>query len=100
MGLPQELVGHIMDILQDDKRDLEACSLTCKAMFVSTRHLIHQTLHVTRETNVRILTRAEKRREPQDCHELALRLLSFMGERGLLRYARHLNICTGLTFCP
>ena len=44
MGLPQELVDHIMDMLQDNIPALQACSLTCKAMFASTRHLLHRTL--------------------------------------------------------
>ncbi|KAF9781713.1 hypothetical protein BJ322DRAFT_240217 [Thelephora terrestris] len=70
MGLPQELLDCIMDMLCDDLRTLKACSLTCKALFASTRHLIHQTLH------------------------LSARFLSYMamGERGLLRYTRHLHI--------
>ena len=40
MILPTELVDYIMDILRDDLRALKACSLTCWAMFASTRHLI------------------------------------------------------------
>jgi hypothetical protein len=35
-----------MDTLHDDLRALKACSLTCKSMFASTRHLIHQSLHL------------------------------------------------------
>ena len=45
MGLPQEIVDHIMDMLQNDVIALKACSLTCKVMFVSARHLIHHTLY-------------------------------------------------------
>ena len=43
MGLPQEVGDRIVDMLQDDGSALRACSLTCKVMFTSTRHLIHQT---------------------------------------------------------
>ena len=101
MGLPQEVVDRIMDILQDDMKDLKACSLTCKAMFASTRHLIHQTLHVTREINQKILTPEEKRRYSRgDYRELELRILSFMGERDLLKYVRHVNIRMELMFSP
>ena len=101
MGLPQEVVDRIMDMLQDDRRALEACSLTCKAMFVSTRHLIHQTLHVTKENNQRILTPKEKKQHARGNYLLELRFLSFMGERDLLKYTRHLNISIGsFAFSP
>ena len=60
MGLPQELVDHIMDMLYVDLQALKACSLTCKAMFSSTRHLIHQTLCLNVRNNNSILTREEK----------------------------------------
>ena len=59
MGLPRELVDYIMDMLHDDFPTLKACSLTCKAMFASTRRLIHQTLLLTRGNNQRVLTRKE-----------------------------------------
>ena len=84
-----------MDILRDDKRDLKACSLTCKAMFASTRHLIHQTLYLTRTNSEMILTSEEKSRYHPGgpVGELGqLRFLSFMGERDLLKYARHVYI--------
>ena len=101
MGLPQEVIEHIMDILQDNRRTLKACSLTCKAMFASTRHLIHQTLHVTSRTNRRILTPTEEKQYAKGgCRELELRFLSFMAERGLLKYARRLNIRLGPKFRP
>ena len=101
MGLPQEIVDRIMDALQDDLKALKACSLTCKAMFASTRHLIHQTLRVTSEISQRIFTPEEKKRYRQgDRCELELRFLSFMGERDLLKYTRHLNISIGYEFCP
>jgi hypothetical protein len=102
MGLPQELVDYIMDILYSDLHTLKACSLTCKSMFVSTRHLIHQTLHLTPRNNQSILTREEKPRyQGQDYHDVELRFLSFMGERGLLRYVQYLHIRMFLgTFTP
>ena len=95
MGLPQEVVDRIVGMLQDDRRTLEACSLTCRAMFASTRHLIHQTLHVTKENNQRILTPGEKEQYAQGDYLLELRFLSFMGEHDLLKYARRLNISIG-----
>ena len=101
MGIPQAVVEHIMDILQDNRRALKACSLTCKAMFASTRRPIHQTLHITSRTNQRILTSTEEKQYAKGGRrELELRFLSFMAERGLLRYARRLNIRVGPKFRP
>ena len=101
MGLPQEVVDCIMDTLQDDMDVLKACSLTCKPMFASTRHLIHRTLHVSWENNQKVFALAENERYVQgDRWGLELRFLSFMGERDLLKYTRHLNISIGWTFSP
>ena len=101
MGLPQELVDHIMDMLHDDLRALKACSLTCKAMFVSTRHLIHQTLRLTLRNNRSILPLEKKRRHlGWECYDSELRFLPFMGERGFLQYARHVYIRMGDVFTP
>ena len=101
MGLHQEVVDLIMDVLQDDMKALKACSLTCKAMFASTRRLVHQTLHLTRENERRIFTPEEEERYVQgDHHVVDLRFLSFMGERDLLKYARRLNTPIGYMFSP
>jgi len=101
MGLPQELVECIVNILQADLGALKACSLTCKSIFASTRHLIHRTLCVTKEANRRIFTPAEEKQYAQgDRSGLGLRFLSFMAEHDLLKYARHLNICMGSKFSP
>ena len=101
MGLPQEVVDRIMNILQDDKKDLKACSLTCKAMFASTRHLIHQTLHITKETDQMILTPKEKKQDRRrGTNAVELRYVSFMAERDLLKYTRHVNVHMGFMFSP
>ena len=101
MGLPQELVEHIIIMLQANRKTLKACSLTCKAMFVSTRPLIHQTLRLTSEFNQKILTPEEKELYAQGYRrELELRLLSFLGEHDLLKYARRLEISMGSEFSP
>ena len=95
MGLPQELVDHIVDTLHEDLPALKACSLTCKAMFASTRHLIHQTLCLTPRNNERVLTREEEeklRRLKQGYQDVQLRFLSYAGERGLLQYTRKIYI--------
>ena len=95
MGLPQELVDHIVDVLHDDPPALKACSLTCRAMFASTRHLIHQTLCLTMQNNERVLTQEEKKKLRQkrwNYQNIQLRFLSHMSERGLLQYARRIFI--------
>jgi hypothetical protein len=100
MGLPQELVEHVMEMLRDDIRALKSSSLTCKAMFVSTRHLIHRTLCLTPSNNQRILAQQEGShymyREPLN----QLYFLSYMGEHGLLRYARQVKVRTFNLFTP
>lgn len=101
MGLPQELIDHIMDTLHDDPRTLKACSLACKAMFASTRHLVHRTLYLTRRNNQRVLTLEEKYRYLRfDYHDIELRFLSVMGERGFLQYARRVYIRMDHVFTP
>jgi hypothetical protein len=101
MGLPQELVNQIVDILRDDLRTLKACSLTCKAMFASTRHLIHQTLYITVQNNRSVLTRQEQQKLlDRSSYDVKLRFVSYMGERGLLQYAQRVYIRNGRIFTP
>jgi hypothetical protein len=93
MGLPQELVDRIMDMLRDNIRALKACSLTCKAMFASTRHLIHQTLYLTTRNSRSVLTQEEKSRSQiAGNYDVHLKILSCMAERGLLQYPRKVYI--------
>ena len=91
--LPQEIVDHIVFMLRNDLKSLKACSLTCKAMFVSTRHVIHRKIYLRWEKNWELLTIPEKQRyirgERQD---IAVRVLSAIAAHGLLPYARHLYI--------
>ena len=90
-----------MDTLQDNWKALKAYSSTYKVMLASTRHLIHQLLHVTSRTNRRTLTSTEEKRYAKgDCRELELCFLSFMAEQSLLKYARRLNISVGPKFRP
>jgi hypothetical protein len=102
MGLPQELVDDIIDMLRDDFATLKACSLTCKAMFASTRHLIHRTLYLTPQNNENVLTRGEKKGlcKQWGYHGHELWFLSHVGERGILRYARHVYVRVPQTFAP
>lgn len=78
-----------MNMLHGDLSVLKACSLTCKAMFASTRHLIHKRLCLTVRTNQNVLTGEEKSR-----------FVSCTTERGLLRYTRELHILVACRFTP
>ena len=103
MGLPQEIVDYIMDMLHDNIQALKACSLTCKAMFASTRHLVHQTLHLTTENIASrlLLDKEEKSRyRMRDFLAANLQFLSQMGERGLLQYTRQVHISLYCTLTP
>lgn len=101
MGLPQELVDFIVEMLYDDIRALKACSLTCKAMFASTRHLIHQILYLTPQNNQRLLFLEEEAHyQGKDRLDVQLRFLSSMGERGFLRYTRQVHIRGFHSFTP
>ena len=66
MGLPQEIVDRMVDILRDDLQALKACSLTCKAMFASARYLIHRVLYLTVQNNQSVLNpKREKEATPR-----------------------------------
>ena len=82
-----------MDMLCYDVPALKACSLTCKAMFASTRPLIHRRLRLPARKDLHILTRAEKSR-PQGWNSSGaeLRVPSYVTERGLLQYTQHVHI--------
>jgi hypothetical protein len=98
MGLPQELLDHIIDMLHDDIQALKACSLVCEAMFASTRRLIYYTLRLTPENALSVLTREEKHRYQKGNFDVGLRFLSFMDERGLLKCTQRVHI--GRQFTP
>lgn len=103
MGLPQELVENVVEMLLDDSRALKACSLTCKAMFAATRRLIYRKLYLTKRNNESVLTREEAdklhHRRP-GYRNVELRFLSLMGERGFLRYAKEVHIRNPGAFTP
>lgn len=99
--LPQELVDHIISMLEEDLRSLKACSLACKVMFASSRHLIHRKMYLTSEANWELLTLPERQRYIRgERHELAVRVLSRVAAHGLLPYARHLFINIYKNFTP
>ena len=81
-----------MYTLHNDLRTLKACSLTCKAMFASTRHLIHQTLSLTLQNAARAPTQEEKSHNRRKQSNDNLRFLPHMREQGLLQYVRRVYI--------
>ena len=100
-GLPQEIVDRIVFMLRDDLKSLKACSLTCKAMFVSTRHVIHRKISLTWESDWDPLAIPKK---PRYIHGerrgVALSELSKISAYGLLSYAHHLYIYLHRNFTP
>ena len=106
MGLPQELIDHIMDMLRDDIPTLKVCSMTCQSMFASARHLIHRTLHLSFQNALTTFPIEDDLRyqRPLFKNERLL-YLSYMDEHGLLQYARQvyiiaLGILTPEVFLP
>ena len=94
MDLPQELVDHVMGILHNDIPALKACSLACSLRpDASTKHCI-----LPRKT-LSVLTPEEERRYRKGSHDVELRFVSFMDERGL-QYAQRVRICTLDPFTP
>ena len=91
MGLPQELVDHLMDMLRDDLPALKTCSLTCKSMFASSRRLIYRTLRLILRDS------CYQRRDPRDG---GLCSLARLAEHGLLQYTRKVHINMPGNFTP
>ena len=99
--LPQELVDHIVFMLGNDWQSLKACSLTCKAMFISARRTIHRKIRLTSDKNWELLTVPERQRYIRgERQEFAVRVLSEFAAWGLLPYAHHLSININKNFTP
>ena len=88
-GLPQEIVDEILEYLEDHRWTLNACSLTCKGLFLSARPIIHRRLYVVGPTN-----RYKAANHPQ------LSTLSAAAQCGLSHYTRKLTIRVGVVFTP
>ena len=97
--LPQEIVDEILEYLEDDRRTLIACSLTCKGLFRSTRRIIHRRLYIVGPGRVCTLDEQEIRRY-EAANRSQLRTLSAASERGLARYTLNLKIRVGEEFTP
>ena len=100
MGVPQELVDGIVNMLFDDLRALKACSLTCKSMFASARPLIHQKLYLNLQNADIARTEATEKKTRYKPGNHVFSFLTFMGEHGLLRYTRQIHIGSPGRFTP
>ena len=99
--VPQELIDRIIFMLGNDLRSLKALSLTCKVMFVSTRHIIHRRMSLTLDKNWELLTASERLRYTlKERQELAVGMLSRFAAHNLLPYVRYLSINVYNNFTP
>jgi len=105
MGLPQELIERITDTLQDDMTTLKACSLTCKSMYASARHLIHETLYLTARS-IRRVRMAKPipfpRRWDEGPESPPANFWDLLTRTGFLKYTRHvyINITNTIALSP
>ena len=99
--IPQEVVNHIIFMLGRDLKSLKACSLTCKALFLSARPFVHKKIYLTSELNWEMLTLPERQRYiREDRQGLVLKTLSGAAAHGLLQFCRHLFIHLNQSFTP
>jgi len=82
-SLPDDIISEIFSLL--DVNSLKSCSLTGKALSCSTKPFIHQTLY--------LIPRCDESTSFAISNGWYIfQGLQFLGERGLLRYTRHLFV--------
>lgn len=91
--LPQELVDEILTYLDDDFPSLVSCSESCKALFCSTRPLIHRTLCLS-------TGHLPDRSSSSPDNRAQFDVLRFAGRPQVLRYTTRLIIRLGEDFVP
>ena len=89
-------MDEILEYLEDDRRTLKACSLTCKGLFCSARRIIHRRLYVVNPGGTDTLGR---RRYEYGYHS-QLRTFSTVVRCGLACYTQELTIAVGEEFTP
>ena len=106
MGLPRDIIEEILHFHHGDMRTLKAYSLTCRALFSAVRGLIHGRVRLSLwrdyppcEPMDGIVTKVLRGRRLRD-HDVHMRYLSMAGKRGLLGYAREVDIDIGHSFVP
>ena len=98
MGLPRELTDMIFEYLKTDWDTLASCSLTCRALFCSTRRVIHERLYVAGPRVPLFFNRLTKW-----CwiyNRRYFRVLSLADDADLTPYTRHLIIEAGQVLTP
>ena len=98
-GLPQEIVDEILEYLENDRRTLKACSLTCKGLFRSARRIVHRRLRVVGPGKAVTVDGLELQRY-EAANRSQLRTLSEAAGCGLVHYAQELTIRVGEEFTP
>ena len=91
--LPQELVDEILTYLMDDFLSLVSCSYSSKALFCSTRPLIHRTLCLSTG-----ISTDRHRSSPRNLAQFNKFLLAKRSQ--VLQYTTHLIIRLGSDFVP
>ena len=92
-NIPQELVDEILAYLEDDYTSLASCSLSCKALFCSTRPLIHRTFCLSTGCSI-------DRHRSSPLNRTQFDNLQLAGQAQVLRYATRLIIRLGDDFVP
>ena len=98
-GLPQEIVDEILEYLEDDRRTLMVCSLTCKGLFRSARRIVHRRLYMVGSGRAGT-SDGQEIHQYEATNRSQLRTLSTVSERGLSRYTQKLIIRVGEEFAP
>ncbi|KAF9650458.1 hypothetical protein BDM02DRAFT_3185306 [Thelephora ganbajun] len=92
-NLPQELVNEILTYLKDDYSSLVSCSESCKALFCSTRPLIHRTLCLSTGYSIDRYCSSPSNRTQLDNLRLA-------EQAQVLQYTTRLIVRLGVDFVP
>ena len=92
-NLPQELVDEILTYLEDDVPSLVSCSESCKALFCSTRPLIHRTFYLSTRYTTNRYRSGSLDRAKFDTLRLA-------GRAQIFQYTTQLFIRLGNEFVP
>lgn len=102
MGLPRDIIEEIVSFHRNDTRTLKACSLTCRALFSAVRGLIHERVRLPlwrryppRKLVDGIVMKVLLGRKGAEWYGMRMKYLSTGGKRGLLGYAREVDIDLG-----
>ena len=92
-------MDEILEYLENDRRTLKACSLTCKGLFRSSRRIIHRRLHVVGLGKAATMDELELQRY-EVANRSQLRTLLEAAKCGLFHHTWELTIGVGEEFTP